>query len=90
MAFPNGIALSLDEKTLYIGETMRNAIWSVQLEEPGVLLIRRARITTYLNGGIGPDGLTVDEKGNLYVVHVDTGEVVVLTPKGKVIGSIKL
>ena len=57
------------------------------LEEPGVLLIRRARITTYLNGGIGPDGLTVDEKGNVYVAHVDTGEVVVLTPKGKIIGS---
>ncbi len=60
------------------------------LEEPGVLLIRRARITTYLNGGIGPDGLTVDEKGNVYVAHVDTGEVVVLTSKGKIIGSIRL
>src|SRR2546430_1645455 len=55
MAFPNGIALSQDEKTLYIGETMRNAIWSVQLEGPGELLVRRARISTYLNGGIGPD-----------------------------------
>ena len=90
MAFPNGIALSQDEKTLYIGETMRNAIWSVQLEGPGELLVRRARISTYLNGGIGPDGLTLDEKGNVYVAHVDSGEVVVLTPKGKIIGSIKL
>jgi len=77
MAFPNGIALSGDEKTLYIGETMRNAIWSVQLEGPGELLVRRARISTYLNG----DGLTVDEKGNVYVAHVDSGEVVVLTPR---------
>src|SRR5262245_60494138 len=88
MAFPNGIALYPDEKTLYIGETMRNAVWSVQLEEPGVLLIRRALITTYLNGGVGPDGLTLDEMGNVYVAYVDTGEVVVLTPKGKIIGSI--
>ncbi|PYN84651.1 MAG: gluconolactonase [Candidatus Rokuibacteriota bacterium] len=90
LAFPNGIALSGDEKILYIGETMRNAIWSVQLEGPGELLVRRARISTYLNGGIGPDGLTLDEKGNVYVAHVDSGEVVVLTPKGKIIGSIKL
>src|SRR5712691_11378418 len=46
MAFPNGIALSSDDKILYIAETMRNAIWSVQLEEPGVMLVRRARIMT--------------------------------------------
>jgi gluconolactonase len=91
MAFPNGIALSPDEKTLYVAETMRNAVWAVQLEEPGVLLMRRARIMAYLpGGGIGGDGMALDEKGNLYVAYVDAGEVVVLTPKGKLIGSIKL
>jgi gluconolactonase len=91
MAFPNGIALSPDDKTLYIAETMRNAIWAVQLEEPGLLLVRRARIMTYLpGGGIGGDGMALDEKGNLYVAYVDAGEVVVITPKGKIIGSIKL
>jgi gluconolactonase len=91
MAFPNGIALAPDDKTLYVAETMRNAIWAVQLEEPGVLLVRRARILTYLpGGGIGGDGMAVDEQGNLYVAYVDAGEVVVITPKGKIIGAIKL
>jgi gluconolactonase len=90
MAFPNGIALSPDEKVLYIGETSRNAVWRVGLEEPGVITVRGARIMAYLNGGAGPDGLAVDEKGNVYAAYFDAGEVVVLTPKGKIIGSIKL
>lgn len=91
MAFPNGIALSPDEKTLYVNESMRNAVWAVGLEEPGVITQRRARVMTYLpGGGLGPDGMAVDEKGNLYVAYVDAGEVVVLPPKGKIIGSIKL
>jgi gluconolactonase len=91
LAFPNGMALSADDKTLYIAEPMRNAVWAVQLEEPGVLLVRRARILTYLpGGGIGGDGMAVDEQGHLYVAYVDAGEVVVITPKGKIIGAIKL
>src|SRR2546430_17680287 len=81
MAFPNGIALSGDEKTLYIGETMRNAIWSVQLEGPGELLVRRARISTYLNGGVGPDRATGDEKGKVFVAHRASGEEGVVCPK---------
>jgi sugar lactone lactonase YvrE len=83
MAFPNGIALSPDEKTLYIGETSRNAVWRVGLEEPGAITVRGARIMAYLNGGAGPDGLAVDEKGNVYVAYFDAGEVVVLTPRGR-------
>jgi gluconolactonase len=90
MAFPNGIALSPDEKILYIGETSRNAVWRVGLEEPGVITVRGARIMAYLNGGAGPDGLALDERGNVYAAYFDAGEVAVLTPKGKIIGSIKL
>ena len=91
MAFPNGIALSPDEKNLYISETSRGAVWAVGLEEPGVITQRRARILANLpGGGQGPDGMTLDEHGNLYVAYVDAGEVVVLTPKGKLIGTIKL
>ena len=90
MAFPNGIALSPDEKTLYIGETARNAVWRVGLEEPGMITMRGARIMAYLNGGAGPDGMAVDEKGNVYVAYFEAGEVVVLTPRGKIVGSIKL
>ena len=91
MAFPNGIAISADEKTLYVAETMRNAVWAVGLEEPGVMTQRRARILAYLpGGGVGPDGMAVDEQGNLYVAYFDAGEVVVFTGKGKLIGAIKL
>jgi gluconolactonase len=90
MAFPNGIALSPDEKTLYIGETSLNAVWRVDLEELWVLTVRSARVMTYLNGGASPDGMALDAKGNVYVAYFEVGEVVVLTPQGKIIGSIKL
>jgi sugar lactone lactonase YvrE len=69
---------------------MRNAVWRVGLEEPGVITVRGARIMAYLNGGAGPDGLALDATGNVYVAYFDAGEVVVLTPKGKIIGAIKL
>lgn len=91
MAFPNGIALSADEKTLYVAEFARNAVWAVGLEEAGVITQWRAHVLAYMpGGGMGPDGMAVDEKGNLYVAYFDAGEVVVFTPKGKLIGSIKL
>jgi len=62
----------------------------VGLEEPGMMTVRSARIMAYLNGGAGPDGMAVDAKGNVYVAYFDAGEVVVLTPMGKIVGSIKL
>lgn len=91
MAFPNGITISADEKTLYVAETSRGAVWAVGLEEPGVITQRRARILAYLpGGGVGPDGMVVDVQGNLYVAYFDAGEVVVFTGKGKRIGAITL
>jgi len=65
-------------------------VWRVGLEEPGMITMRGARIMAYLNGGAGPDGMAVDEKGNVYVAYFEAGEVVVLTPRGKIVGSIKL
>lgn len=90
MAFPNGIALSPDFKTLYISDFSKNSIWSAPILEPGVIDSNYTHVMTYLNGGMGPDGIAVDEEGNVYVAHYDAGEIAVLTDKGKIIGYIKI
>jgi sugar lactone lactonase YvrE len=41
-------------------------------------------------GGIGPDGMLVDSKGNVYTAHYMAGEVVVHDRFGFQIGVIKL
>ena len=91
MAFPNGICLSPDFKTLYIADCMRNQVWACPIVSPGVIDIGFSHIFNSLpNGGWGPDGMCVDEKGNLYQAQYGGGKVVVIAPEGGTIGEIKL
>jgi gluconolactonase len=66
IAFPNGIVLSDDEKTLYIGETQRQSVWAYALHADGTLGERK--LASLLNEGKpwdGPDGIALDSKGRL-------------------------
>jgi gluconolactonase len=90
LAFPNGVVLSPDEHTLYVDDFGTNRIIAVPVESPGHLNIDGAWVFAYLNGGHGPDSLTADEKGNLYVAHHSAGEVVVFSPRGFLYGSIRM
>jgi gluconolactonase len=90
LAFPNGIAMSPDDKNLYVADCMRNYVLTVPIEKPGVINIGFAHISTYLTGGWGPDGLCLDEEGNIYQSQYGTGRVVVIDPDGRVIGDIQL
>jgi gluconolactonase len=40
-------------------------------------------------GSSGPDGLTVDSKGRLFVAHASLGHVFVFAPNGELIARIK-
>jgi len=62
---PNGIAFSPDASTLYLAVTRANAVWRIVLAEDGS--IERAATFIQLSGGDGPDGLAIDEAGNLAV-----------------------
>jgi gluconolactonase len=90
LAYPNGIVLSPNEKTLYIDDFGTNRIIAVPVEAPGILNIDNAWVFAYLNGGHGPDSMTADANGNLYVAHHSAGEVVVFSPRGFLYGSIRL
>jgi gluconolactonase len=90
LAFPNGVVLSPDEHVLYVDDFGTNRILAIPVESPGVLNTDGAWVFAYLNGGHGPDSLTADANGNLYVAHHSAGEVVVFSPRGFLYGSIRL
>ncbi len=60
---PNGILLSKDMKTLYVADKQ---VWSYPVKAPGELGkgSKFAEMDTASRGG--PDGMTLDEKGNVY------------------------
>lgn len=78
-AGPNGIALSPDERTLYVGDYRGDSIWAYTLASPGHPT--EARVIATFPGG-GPDGIAVAQNGNVYVVLHKAAKVVVLRPDG--------
>ena len=88
---PNGIALSPDEKTLYVAQSHRPAkvIMAYKLDDD--LNIDGGRVLFDANSlgqnRVGnPDGLKVDQRGNLFATG--PGGVLVLSPDGKHLGTI--
>jgi gluconolactonase len=83
--FPNGIALSPDEKILYIAETKGSDLYRYDLAagkmEHFVHFDEKA-------GDGKPDGLRVDIQGNLYVTG--PGGIWLVNPRGKILGLIKM
>lgn len=91
MTRPNGIAFSPDEKTLYIAQSdPAAAIWKTfPIKEDGTLgeskLFYDATENVEKLPGL-PDGLEVDEKGNVFATG--PGGVYVFTPQGELLGRI--
>ena len=74
-AEPNGIILSPDQKTLYVGLWGSNVIDAFDLNTPGVPTNERTFV-----GVTQPDGITVDPWGNLIVAR--QGGVSAYSPNG--------
>ncbi|PLZ02854.1 gluconolactonase [Burkholderia sp. WAC0059] len=80
---PNGLVLSPDESVLFVAMTRDNAIWRLPLLPDGSAT-KVGRFCAFHGTG-GPDGLAMDEAGNLFVSHVSLGTVFVVNPDGEVI-----
>jgi gluconolactonase len=78
---PNGVALSPDERVLYLGVTRGNQVWRVPLLPDGSVAKVGAFFTSY--GPSGPDGLAVDEAGRLIVANPGLGVAWVLNHRAE-------
>jgi gluconolactonase len=91
LAFPNGIVLRPDGKTLVVGESGHNRVLSFDVLSPGKLGPRKVFATLPSKQGDqidnAPDGMALDEDGNLFVAHYGMHTVQVLSPEGKLLRS---
>jgi gluconolactonase len=90
LAFPNGIALSVDGKKLFLAESQTNQIHTYDVSGPGKVGKRKlfADLPKHPSGDhlqSQPDGICLDAAGNLYVAHYGMKQVQVLDPSGKLI-----
>jgi len=93
LAFPNGVAVTPDQKHLCVGESQQFRILIYDLTEEGEVKNRRTLITFpektegIIKGGkFSPDGFVFDAKGRLYAAMWNGGVInVVSVPEGKLL-----
>lgn len=84
---PNGLVLDPAEKVLFVAMTRDNAVWRLPLMKDGGVSKVGRFCSTF--GSSGPDGLTMDKVGRLFVAHASLGHVFVFAPNGELIARIK-
>jgi signal peptidase len=86
MSTTNGIDLSPDGKTLYVGESDTREIWSYRID--GTHLLSPRLVKRFDDFDI--DGLRTDTGGNLFVARILKGTIAVLSPQGRLKREIAL
>jgi len=89
LAYPNGIVLRPDGKTLLLAESKHNRVLAFPVLEPGKVgdMTVFAELPTKKGDQIDnqPDGMCLDADGNLYVAHYGMHQVQVISPEGKLL-----
>ncbi len=92
---PNGIALSPDEKTLYIGSSDDHTKWyAYQLDSNGNIQSGKILLDGYemkkkaINMKTGADGFKIDKYGNIFSSGPDG--INIISPEGKLLGLIRI
>lgn len=91
---PNGVALSQDEKTVYVANTQGEYVLAWTVNADGSLTGRRdfAKLAGFKTTPTGPtsgaDGIVVDKDGRVFVTS--TLGIEVFSPEGQPLGVIKL
>jgi len=77
---PNGLVLSPDERFLYVAMTRSNSVWRLPLHADGTT----SKVGLFFQGfgAVGPDGLAMDEEGNLFICNPGLGSIFVVNPDG--------
>ncbi len=93
--YANGLALSQDEKYLYVAESYQNRILIIELNEPGIAKKAMevfAELPRNVSGDIIgnlPDGLAIDREGKLWVAHYGMQAIQVLSTAGQLLFTIE-
>src|SRR3954465_15383249 len=89
--FPNGIVLRPAGRTLIVGESGYNRVLAYPVQGPGKVGARRVFATLPSKQGDqidnAPDGMALDEDGDLFIAHYGMHTVQVLGPEGKLLRS---
>jgi gluconolactonase len=82
LAFPNGLSLSADERTLYVIQSTKDNVLAVPIHQPG----KCGRPQVFAAGLHNvPDGAALDTEGNLYVTCYASHKVYRVSPSGRVV-----
>ncbi len=96
--YSNGVAVSPDGKTLYVSEHLNRQVLAYDITEPGVLANRRVFLK--LNDietpdpkwdwEVGPDGLSTDKAGNLYMAEYGGSHILIVGKDAKLRATIPI
>ena len=81
----NGIEVSPDGRTLYVGGSDERVIWAFDIDVDGTISGQRI-VIRFADHGL--DGLRSDVDGNLYVTRYGAGTVVKVSPSGRILQEI--
>jgi gluconolactonase len=84
---PNGLVLDPNEAVLFVAMTRDNAVWRLPFMKDGS--VSKVGRFCSMFGPSGPDGMTMDRAGRLFVAHASLGHVFVFAPNGELIARIK-
>lgn len=92
--YPNGLVLSFDQRTLYVAESYKNRIVKISLEHAGSIngaIGVFSELPTHSSEKETdnlPDGLALDQDGNVWVAHYGMQSIHKLSSEGRVLISI--
>jgi sugar lactone lactonase YvrE len=94
--YANGVALSLDGTILFVSEHLERRVLAFDVGKDGTLSGERVAVdldaltnaVSDRGWWVGPDGLAVDEKGNLWIAEYGGGRVTAVSPDGRRLATI--
>jgi gluconolactonase len=87
MGTTNGIALSPDERTLYVNESVQRKVWAYRVDADGNVSGKRP-FASFDDHGL--DGMKCDAAGNLYITRYGKGAVAVFSAGGMLLREITM
>lgn len=87
LLFPNGCVITPDHKTLIVAETLGHRLTAFDIAPDGSLL--NSRLWAALDG-VYPDGICLDEDGNIWVAAPDPGLVLCVQEGGRIIHEVRV